>query len=67
MKVGREKANHESLWVRTYVRCNVETGACPRNHSGTVPNGGRKEKSEKKTMLGTLLELMLDPICWKRM
>ena len=52
---GRGKANHESLWVRTcvrahigtHVRCNVETRACPRNRSGTVPNSGRKENSEK--------------------
>ena len=49
---GRGKANHESLWVRTYVRarirthvrCNVETGACPRNRS-------------EKTMLGTMLDV----------
>ena len=52
---GRGKANHESLWVRTcvrahigtHVRCNVETRVCPRNRSGTVPNSGRKENSEK--------------------
>ena len=52
---GKGQANHESLVVRTYVRAhirtharyNVETGACQRNRSGTVPNGGGKEISEK--------------------